>query len=153
MTIDRWADAPASTHRDDIGLLERQLMALIDSYRQKYRERAAEFDEALQPAGYRTLMELVFLGPTSPTHLADTLGFDKSVLSRQLNQLEELGHVNRSQNPDDRRAVIISATPAAVTRIQALSEGHRDAFRARLATWNPEDVKELSRLLNELSRT
>lgn len=151
MTIEGSADASVSADPAGVEALERQIMALMDSFRRKQRERAAEFDGALQVAGYRTLVELVFVGPQGATQLAESLGFDKSVLSRQLHQLEQLGHVRRAENPSDRRATIISAAPEAIRRVQTLSMGHRDDFRAQLARWNVDDVRELARLLEQLT--
>lgn len=153
MSRDGSAGASVSVDPADIELLERRIMSLMDSFRRKQRERASEFDGELQPAGYRTLMELVFFGPVGATQLAESLGFDKSVLSRQLHQLEQLGHVERAENPSDRRATIISAAPEAIRRVEALSMGHRDDFRAQLARWNAEDVRELTRLLEQLGTT
>lgn len=133
-----------------IDTLERQFAALYNAYRQQMRQRSDDIDPALQPSGYRTLVELVVGGPTGARDLAEALGFDKSVLSRQLHQLEELGLVTREQDPSDRRAVIISATPEAVARILAIRGHDRDAFRARLSTWPRADLDDLTRLLTAL---
>ena len=81
---------------------------------------------------------------------AETLGFDKSVLSRQLHQLEELGLVTREQDPRDRRAVILRPTPVAVAKVEALAQGDRDDFRAQMLDWEPGELDELVRLLAKL---
>lgn len=134
----------------DIDRLERQFGALFDAYRQRLRQRSSDLDPGVQPSGYRTVFTLVVEGPMGASPLADTLGFDKSVLSRQLHQLEALGLVSRAQDPADRRAVIISATPAAVTRVQAIRSIDRDEFRSKLAAWDSSDLSDLVRLLAKL---
>lgn len=80
------------------------------------------------------------------------LGFDKSVLSRQLHQLQDLGLVTRAPDLEDGRAVILSATPDAISRIRAVRGSQRDEFRHRLSQWAETDLDSLSRLLGDLAR-
>jgi DNA-binding MarR family transcriptional regulator len=132
--------------------LERQFAGLFSAYRTRLRQQAAEVDPALQPSGFRTLQELVGGGPTGAGALAESLGFDKSVLSRLVHQLESLGLVSRGQDPADRRAVIISPTERAVARMEQIRNGARDEFRSNLAAWPVHDLDELGRLLMNLWR-
>jgi DNA-binding MarR family transcriptional regulator len=136
---------------NDIDRLEQQFGRLFDAYRQRLRERSADVDPSLQPSGYRTLLTVVKLGPVGAAQLAEALGFDKSVLSRQLHQLEKLGLVTRAQDPADRRAVIVAATPVGLARVEALGTVDRDEFRSRIAGWDRHDLNELVRLLGLLS--
>ena len=129
--------------------VERQFMALSASFRQTMREQAAQM--ALQPAGYRVLVEIVTTGSSGASELAETLGFDKGALSRQLSVLESIGLVTRERDPMDGRAVVIRATPDAVARVRQIRNDARDAFHERLATWPPHDLEELVRLLGNLS--
>lgn len=135
----------------EIDALERQFAQLFTAYRQRVRDQATEVDPSLQPSGYRALHELVLRGPAAAGPLADALGFDRSVLSRQLHQLERLGLVERAPDPADRRVVVVSATPTAVERMQALRDVDRDAFRSRLATWPQDELTTLTRLLAKIT--
>lgn len=130
--------------------IEHQFALLFDMYRSRVRAQAAEIDPALQPSGYRTLLELVVVGPASAGALAEQVGFDKSVLSRQLQQLERLGLISRAPDPADRRSVTVSATADAVDRIRRIRSGARDQFRRGLGRWPEDDLLELSRLLGNL---
>lgn len=130
--------------------LEQQFTVLYAAYRQRFRDQSAAVDAALQPSGYRTLVQLVLGGPVAAGELADVLGFDKSVLSRQLHHLESLGLIERDRDPVDRRSVIISPTAEAVRRVDRVRRDARDAFRNRLSRWSPEEVDELHRLLGNL---
>lgn len=153
MTLDatELPDPSGSDVAAEIDRLERQFGFLFDSYRQRIRQRSGDLDPALQPAGYRTVFTLVVDGPMGASPLADLLGFDKSVLSRQLHQLVDLGLVSKAQDPADGRAVIISATPAAIERVEAIRSVDRDEFRARLAAWDRHDLSEFARLLAKLA--
>lgn len=133
-----------------IDALERQFAMLFSAYRTRIRQQATEVDPALKPSGFRALQELVAGGPMGAGVLAESLGFDKSVLSRLLHELESLGLVSRGQDPADRRAVIISPTDRAVERMEAIRNGARDEFRSNLAEWPDHDLDELARLLVNL---
>lgn len=155
MTPSETAPAPGDGAGPDgvearIGVLEQQFALLFSAYRTRLRQQASDVDPALQPSGFRTLQELVSRGPVGAGELAESLGFDKSVLSRQLRQLESLGLVSRGQDPDDRRAVVITPTDDAVARIERIRNGARDEFRTNLAAWPTRDLDELARLLANL---
>jgi DNA-binding MarR family transcriptional regulator len=130
--------------------LEQQFGHLFGRFRQHVRNYAAEIDPALQPAGYRTLTTLAMLGPTNQSVLAAALGFDKSVMSRQLHQLEELGLVVRQVDTEDRRASVVDVTEAAHAHLREGRLTARSAFRRGLAGWDPNDLDELTRLLAKL---
>ena len=143
-------DGPSGGVEARLEALERQFALLFSLYRTRLRQQAADVDPALQPSGFRTLQELVNGGPVGAGELAESLGFDKSVLSRQLRQLETLGLVSRGQDPDDRRAVVISPTEDAVARMERIRSDARDEFRANLTEWSTHDLDELARLLANL---
>jgi DNA-binding MarR family transcriptional regulator len=137
---------------DRLDQLEQQFATLFDAYRQRIRQQAALIDPALQPSGYRTLLALITNGPSKAGTLAETLGCDKSVLSRQIHQLQDLGLVLRAPDEDDGRAVILSATSHAISQIELVRASRRDEFRTRLAQWCETDLATLNRLLGELAR-
>ena len=50
----------------------------------------------------------------TPTELARALGLTSGGLSIALERLERIGYIRRSQHPDDRRRVLVEATPAII---------------------------------------
>jgi DNA-binding MarR family transcriptional regulator len=146
--------APVSATPDGIepavNRLERQFTVLYAAYRQRMRDQTVAVDPALQPSGYRTLIQLVLGGRSGAGDLAEALGFDKSVLSRQLHHLESLGLISRDRDPADKRSIIISPTPEAISRVDRVRREARDDFRSRLGSWPQRDVDELHRLLGNL---
>jgi DNA-binding MarR family transcriptional regulator len=145
----RAGDEAMTSETDDTYIsIERQFMAILAKSRRGMREQAAQMD--LQPAGYRVLVELVVAGSSGAGELAETLGIDKGALSRQFSHLESLGLITRERHVDDRRAVVIRPTPAAIDRIQRIRDDARSAFRERLASWPRHDLEELARLLAAL---
>ena len=78
---------------DDQALVEFQghLNLLFARARTQWKESAAQIDPQLQPAGYKLLMFIARVGTASAHQLAETFDMDKSVVSRQVRMLEDLG--------------------------------------------------------------
>jgi DNA-binding MarR family transcriptional regulator len=109
-------------------------------------------DEALAPLGltvkqYGLLTLLVHEGPVSQGRLGEVMKIDRTTMVTLIDDLERTGHVDRTRNPDDRRAYALAAT-AAGKRVQRraatlmkrvydetlspLSAGERDELRRML---------------------
>lgn len=135
----------------EVDLLEQRFEQLTILFRQRVKADAAALHPGLPPAAYRVATALARSGPMHQSALAEALGFEKSVLSRQLHQLADLGLVTRAPDPRDRRAAIVAVTPAALERLTALRDAARDSFRRRMAAWDRDDLRDLDRLLSRLA--
>ncbi|MEV6171490.1 MarR family winged helix-turn-helix transcriptional regulator [Streptomyces sp. NPDC051954] len=71
------------------------------------------------------MMQLWERGEQRQADLIKTLGLDPSTVTKMLQRLEQSGFVTRKPSPDDRRAVVVSATRAG----QALRDRVRQAWR------------------------
>lgn len=144
--------APAGTdHGARLDAVELQLSTLYATLKHRARTSAAQFDPLLQPAAFRTLLMVLQQGPVKPMLLAAILGHDRSVLSRQLHQLLELGLVERLPDPRDGRGASIVITDVARHRLERVKAEARDSFRHGLASWSDEDLDQLIRLLAKLT--
>lgn len=56
------------------------------------------------------MQHLIMAGPLSPSALAKRLNLSTAATTTSIDRLEALGHVHRSQNPEDRRGVIVEAS-------------------------------------------
>src|SRR5918994_4141391 len=72
----------------------------------------AKTGETLDQPSHQTLRHLRAWGPMRPTALADTLGTGASYVSKIVRRLEQDGLVERSTDPSDRRATLITLTEA-----------------------------------------
>jgi DNA-binding MarR family transcriptional regulator len=100
--------------------------------------------------GFHALAAIDRQGPLRVSDVAQCLGVDSSVASRQIAALTSQGYVERSQDERDRRAQRVAV--AAPGR-DALHEAHRRmvaAFSAVLAGWSDEDVARLADGLERL---
>lgn len=135
------------------------------------RTRDIEIDKALKPTGlsvtrFRTLMVISRLPDCTMSELATISTMDRTGLTRTIDQLIREGLVVRRTEPDDRRKVRISLSPAGaaalveaqpiVDAVNALSlEGLSDEERRvmlhgmQLMMYNlrPDETNEMRRIL------
>src|ERR671934_1029126 len=79
-------------------------------------------NDALEPLGltvkhYGLLTLLVHEGPVSQGRLGHGMKIDRTTMVALIDDLERAGHVDRTRNPEDRRAYALAAT-AAGKRVQ-----------------------------------
>ncbi|MGW2297371.1 MarR family transcriptional regulator [Streptomyces violaceorubidus] len=82
--------------------------------------------------------------------LAELLAVDMSVTSRHVTHLAELGWIDRSPDPADRRSRILRLTPEGRERLTELSDRTARLLAERLSGWSDEDVELLTGLLARL---
>lgn len=145
------APAPRTAGDDEIAAVEEQLRSLFVRVRAVWKEAAAAVHPDLQPVGYKILSAVVRRGPMHAGAIAEALEIDKSVVSRQVRQLEALGLATSAPDPSDGRARIIEPTDAAVERVGRRSSRMQQQLYAQLRTWPADDVGELARLLARLT--
>ncbi|GAA3957461.1 MarR family transcriptional regulator [Streptomyces marokkonensis] len=132
--------------------LERELTVLLRRARASQGEMAREVHPDLEPSAYGLLVRLGQCGGQRATELAAYIGVGKATMSRQLRALEELGLVAREPDPADGRAWLITLTPEGQARVSRVREARRARYAGRLADWDPREVTELARLLQQLNR-
>ncbi|WP_162243498.1 MarR family transcriptional regulator [Leifsonia sp. Root4] len=137
---------------ESIAEVEAQLGVLFGRVRTLWKEGAHRVHPDLQPVGYKLLATLVRSGSCSAGALAELLATDKSVISRQVRLMEELGLVVSAPDPSDGRARILTATPEAVVKIDAIRDTNQAELRARLSDWSDDDLTRFATLLARLAQ-
>ena len=145
--------SPEQTPSTDeaIAEVEAQLGVLFGRVRTLWKEGAHRVHPDLQPVGYKLLATLVRSGSCSAGALAELLATDKSVISRQVKLMEELGLVVSAPDPNDGRARILTATPEAVVKIDAIRDTNQAQLRSRLSDWSDDDLTRFATLLARLA--
>jgi DNA-binding MarR family transcriptional regulator len=94
----------------------------------QHRNLAAELLKAagLYPGQELLMMHLWNAGAVRQADLIQGLGVDPSTVTKMLSRLERAGHVTRTTDPADRRAMLVEATPAS----RALRPEIEDAWAA-----------------------
>lgn len=105
--------------------------------------------DQLEPATYWVLKHLA-PGSMRITALASSTQLDTSTVSRHVTQLEQSGLVERSHDPDDRRAQRVGLTEEGRTQLEASTSRRRELLTDSLDGWDAADLADLERLLGRL---
>lgn len=127
--------------------LEGEVGVMIRRIRRVLWERARAVHPDLQPASYLMLVYLADHGALRGSGIAEALCIDKGAVSRQLHHLVELGLVDRSPDPADGRATLVSASADAVRRIMDVAEDRRRWLDERLGDWTDEELAGFAEVL------
>lgn len=145
--------AHGSGRADHLAALEHEVGVLIRRIRRVIGERARAVHPALQPASYLMLAHLAEHGPLRSSAMAETFGVDKGAISRQVQNLVDLGLVDRSPDPDDGRATLVAATEDAVRRLRAVADDRRRWLDQRLGDWTDEELADFAAVLARYNAT
>jgi len=127
---------------DELGRLEQEVGVLIRRVKRVIGERARAVHPELQPASYLMLTYLAGEGPQRSSVVSERFGVDKGAISRQVQHLMDLGLLVREADPDDGRAMLISASADAVHRLEAINRDRRRWLDEQLAGWSEDDLRE-----------
>ncbi|WP_188898561.1 MarR family winged helix-turn-helix transcriptional regulator [Microlunatus endophyticus] len=158
------ASAPTGTDDDAISGGETQRHAaalrsvedgigqLVLTMRARWRELAHQLHPALQPIGFRIILVLYGRGPQRAKDLAEYIGSDRSVVSRQLAQLEKFGLIERHVDPNDGRIIHMAITEKTLARLRRMETGADSPRWQQLSTWSTERLQDFAELLADFSR-
>jgi DNA-binding MarR family transcriptional regulator len=100
----------------------------------------------VDPSAYPVLFQLVE-APKRTTELASCLHADTSTISRQVTSLVDLGLIERTADPEDRRATILVVTEAGHAALDTMRAARERMIARILTDWSPGEVKELVTVL------
>jgi DNA-binding MarR family transcriptional regulator len=127
--------------------LEHEMGVLVRRLRRVIAERARMLHPDLSPVAYSMLMALNDSGPRRASDLVEIFSIDKGAVSRQVQTLLELGLIERSPDPEDRRAMILVITEEGSRRLANLALTRRHEVSARLGDWSDEELRSFVRSL------
>jgi len=76
-----------------------------------------------------------------------------SLVTRQVRELEGQRYVAVEEDPDDRRAWLVSLTPEGVAESRRLHEIGMQRFELFVAEWQDAEVRQLTALLEKFARS
>jgi DNA-binding MarR family transcriptional regulator len=109
---------------------------------------APEFTEVtITMAQAKVLYVVLAAGRLRMSELAARLGIGSSSASELADRLVEMGLLVRSQAPDDRRQVVVSATPAAEALLERFRELNQRQLRELLDQLGADELEVIERSL------
>ena len=91
--------------------------------------------EGVDRQTYSVLSGLARIGPQTAARLADEVGIDRSGASRYADRLENAGLLERSPDPSDGRATLLSLTPKGDAAVAGLRDALTRHLAGRIADW------------------
>lgn len=132
--------------------LEREVGVLMRRARRVIRLRAALVDPDLLPTSYLVLGHISERGQVRASAVAEFFDLDKGAVSRHVQHLVELGLVERSPDPEDRRATLLAPTERARERMRRVVKVRRARLRTRLGQWDDDGVATFVDLLGRYNQ-
>lgn len=153
-------DSPSelTPHERGIFAVEQEFARMVAGARRSMRKRATMMHPDLLPFDFKTVGALWHhdqqatdgQGLTS-RELAELLLSDKSMVSRSLKRLDDIGFIRRETDPEDARVQRIHPTPEAANRYRETGREQRREVQERLRTWDISQVEQLAQLLQKLN--
>ena len=146
------SEAPASLDVDTaLGDLQTHLNLIFARARTLWKESAARIDPELQVGGYK-LLTFIERAETANAHeLAERFEMDKSVISRQVRMLEDLGLIESRPDERDGRLRVLTPTPSACAALSELRRDHATRLRSVVAELTPEEIHVASKVFRLLA--
>ena len=131
--------------------LEGEVGELINQFRLILAANAERLSPGLLPGAYKVFTTIVRRETVTLSALAESLMMDKGQLSRTVRELEHLGLVHRTPDPEDGRSSLLSPTEEGLERLAAARRPYETSLVTTLEDWPVEEIETLARLLRALS--
>lgn len=128
-----------------------QVIELVRKY--QFRDRNAICCHGVSVSQCYLLEELSRHGKASPSELAEVLCITGSTVTRLVDQLVDKGHVERIEDPDDRRVRRVALTASGRQLFQRLWGEVLASEKAILEYFPPENREMLVRFLSLLNES
>lgn len=97
------------------------------------------------------VLDLIHLrGQASAGDLAEGTGLSSGAVTALMDRLERAGYIERFDDPDDRRRVLVRTCPNAV---KSIAETYSGIQKKMVALWSTYDAKELSTIIDFITRS
>jgi len=94
-------------------------------------------------------LNLLEFGPVSPKRIASQLGLTTGAVTALVDRLERNALVQRSRDLDDRRSVIVAATPLVFQKLGPIYRAYADALIAITSAYAEKEKHDACRHLND----
>ncbi|WP_018683852.1 MarR family winged helix-turn-helix transcriptional regulator [Actinokineospora enzanensis] len=119
----------------------RRLASVLFAFGKQQATVAAKMSKAgVDRSAVILLKNLMVLGPSRSSVLADAVHSDPSTVSRQVAALVKDGLLERRADPEDGRASLLAVTEAGIAVLQGQRERMALSLARMVAHWDPADL-------------
>ncbi|GMA90528.1 MarR family winged helix-turn-helix transcriptional regulator [Homoserinibacter gongjuensis] len=149
--------APTDARQEDarqqaVRGLEAAFGELMTELRRMYVQFAEAVSPGMLPGTYKVLSVIQRAGSVTVSGIAEHMTADKGQVSRAVSELEELGLVARTADPDDGRIKLIAVTDEGQRRLDRARQPYEGRLYDVLADWPIESIEQFTGLLHALAR-
>jgi DNA-binding MarR family transcriptional regulator len=127
-------------------LLALPMYLMVELSREGYRHAVKSGVEIRMPQ-YAVLAVLAEIGSCSQKAIAERIGFDKSDLTKIINELERSGLVQRLQDEEDSRRHSVTLTAKGKRQLEVSDRELTASMKAFLHGLNAQEYRQLQQLL------
>jgi DNA-binding MarR family transcriptional regulator len=138
------------TRGSEADQLWQMMVALVWETRGEWRRKITEATGL--PFSRTRLLRRLFEAPMTLTQLAEATGSDAPATTVAVNDLENRGLVQRQPHPDNKRAKLVSLTPAGKQMIELVRRTVRDDAPPGVGDLCKTDLAHLRRILERIDR-
>lgn len=103
--------------------------------------------ETLDPGTFWLLKNIAANGSMRVTDIAQHANLDVSTVSRHVAQLHKAGLIERTPDPDDRRAQRVRLSETGQQKLSADLRARTTLLERSLESWTQEDLEQLDRVM------
>jgi DNA-binding MarR family transcriptional regulator len=144
--------APTDARQEAVRGLEGAFGELMTELRRMYVQFAEAVSPGMLPGTYKVLSVIQRAGSVTVSGIAEHMTADKGQVSRAVSELEELGLVARTADPDDGRIKLIAVTDEGQRRLERARLPYEGRLVEVLADWPIESIEQFTGLLHALAR-
>ena len=130
--------------------LWQMMVNLVWETRGEWRRQVSEVTGL--PFSRTRVLRRLFDAPMTLTQLAEATGSDAPATTVAINDLEHRGLVQRQPHPDNKRAKLVSLTPAGRQMVEKVRRTVRDDAPAGMQGLSKTDLTHLRRILERVAR-
>ena len=151
MSITMTDDETREARTEAVRALEAEFGELINRFRKIITENANRVSPGMLPGAYKVFTTIVRREGITLSALAESLMSDKGQISRTVRELEHLGLIQRTPDPDDGRSSLLSPTAFGLERLAEARAPQESLLVDALQEWPVDDILNLTRLLHALT--
>ncbi len=132
-----------TTDGDTIAAIITEFTEVMAFSRTRWTRFAEEVHPNLSGANMILLQFVRRKGPITATGLSQMLEMDKSLVSRQISKLRDLGFIETTEAAEDRRVQLLTLSSEAETLLENVRALWANSYRERFAHWSEEELDQL----------